>query len=314
MDEPRDCGQRAGCTAEPVQAVRMPMSAAVPEHLRGGPFSSSTALRFGLTARQLQGLSWRRVFQDVYAWEGLDQGPRLRVPAASLVLPADGAISGRSAAFLYGVDVLRSQRHPVEVTVPRANTLTCRPGIFVRRALLADSDVRMVGGARVTTPLRTAFDLARLEDPVEAVVCLDALLHADLVREDELRSYIEVHPRWRGVRRAGAALDHADGAAESPMESRLRMILVNGRLPRPLVNQPVYDETGRFLARPDLRIERVIIEYDGRIHLDHAVFVKDLARQNLLIEAGYILLRYTGGVIYQQPTLIVAQVRSALDC
>lgn len=172
--------------------------------------------------------------------------------------------------------------------------------------------MRTVRGAPVTSPLRTAFDLARLEDPVEAVVCLDAFLHAKLVSEPELRSYISAHPRWRGVRRAVVALDHADAASESPMESRLRMILVNGGLPRPLVNQPVYDDNGIFLARPDLRIEHVIIEFDGRIHLEHAVFVRDLARQNLLIEAGYALRRYTGPVIYRQPGLIVAQVRTAL--
>lgn len=230
-----------------------------------------------------------------------------------MLLPSAGAISGRSAAFLHGVDVLRSTTDPVEVTVPRLDPLTCRPGIVVRRALLPNSDVERICGARVTTPLRTAFDLARLEDPVEAVVCLDALLHAGLLREAELCSYIAVHPRWRGVRRAAVALDDADGAAESPMESRLRMILVNGKLPRPLVNKPLYAANGMFLGRPDLRIERVIIEYDGRVHLDHAVFVKDLARQNLLNDAGYTRRRYTGGVIYRQPSRIVAQVRSALD-
>lgn len=274
--------------------------------------TADQAVRLGVTRRQLQGSRWRQLYDGVYAPAHLIDGPQLRIAAAALVLPPGGAISGRWAAYQYGVDVLPPPGGPVEVTVPRTNTLTCRPGLFVRHALLPSSDVRSVSGVPVTTPVRTAFDLARLENPVEAVVGLDALLHAGLCREETLTPYIADHPRWRGVRRAGAALTDADAGAESPMETRLRLILVRGGLPRPLVNQPVYDAGGSFLARPDLRLEHVIVEFDGRIHLEHEVFVRDLARHNRLLQAGYLPLRYTGPVVYRQPGLIVAQVRAAL--
>ncbi|CAN5226183.1 hypothetical protein BH20ACT5_BH20ACT5_15060 [soil metagenome] len=251
------------------------------------------------------------MFEDVHVWAELPDGPALRIRAASLVLPTGGAISGRSAAFVHGVDVLLDPDEPVEVTVPRTNTLTGRDGLVVRRALLPASDVERLRGIQVTAPLRTAFDLARLQTRVEVVIGLDAMLHARLITPTQLESYIHAHPRWCGVRLALVALTHADGDAESPMESRLRMVLVDGGLPKPLVNKPLFLNCV-FLARPDLRIEHVIGEYDGQIHREADVFVNDLARHNRLDAAGYTVRRYTAGVIYHQPQLIVAQISAAL--
>jgi hypothetical protein len=49
---------------------------------------------------------------------------------------------------------------------------------------------------------------------------------------------------------------------------------------------------------------------DGANHRDR--LVEDNRRQNLLINAGYQLLRFTATDIHQRPEVIVAQVRSAL--
>jgi hypothetical protein len=235
---------------------------------------------------------------------------RLRISAAALLLPAGGAVSGRSAAALHGVDVLRSDG-PVEIVLPRDAAMRPRAGVAVRRALLPPDDVVCIDGIPVTTAVRTAFDLARLEQLVEGVVCLDAFVRAGL-DAGQLADYVGAHPRWRGVRRAGQALQYADGGAESPMESRLRMILVLAGLPKPAVNQPLYDTRGVFLARPDLRIDRILVEFDGGVHRDAQVFASDARRQNRLLEAGYTVLRYTAPDVYRRPHEIVAQTRAAL--
>ena len=56
---------------------------------------------------------------------------------------------------------------------------------------------------------------------------------------------------------------------------------------------------------------RLILEYDGANHRDR--LVEDNRRQNLLINAGFRLLRFTATDIYQHPDVVVAQVRAALS-
>jgi very-short-patch-repair endonuclease len=53
-----------------------------------------------------------------------------------------------------------------------------------------------------------------------------------------------------------------------------------------------------------------VIEYDGVNHRDR--LVEDNRRQNLLISAGFHLLRFTAGDIYDRPQTVAKQVRNAL--
>lgn len=219
-------------------------------------------------------------------------------------------VSGASAAWLHGVDVRRAPHAPLEVTLPRNAPMGPRAGLAVRRALLPDDDIVAVGGIPVTSVLRTAFDLSRRPPLVEAVVALDAFLHVALVRTDELVDYALAHPRWRGVRQIAEVVALAEPRAESPMETRLRVLLVLAGLPRPDVQIEVYAADGTFIARLDLgyRQLRLGIEFDGDDHRDRATFVRDLRRQNALREIGWTLLRYTGADCYRYPRRIVVQV------
>lgn len=291
----------------------MPPNPRVPNALRTGPFRSADALRHGLSRRQLQSGAWRHVLHDVYVWVGVPDDVHCRIRAATLVMPPDAAFSHRTAAWLSGADLLDVQQHRPTMTVPRECHIGPRSALVVRRAALPDADVLRRSAWRCTTPLRTAFDLARSQPLIEAVVCVDALLHLALVAADELRTYIADHPGWRGVRRAATALDHADGSAESPMESRLRLVLVLAGLPRPIVNEPLRGPGGAFLARPDLRIGHVLIEFDGGGHRDAEVFAHDLRRQNRLTEAGYVVLRYSAADVYNRPHRVVHQIRTTLQ-
>jgi very-short-patch-repair endonuclease len=277
------------------------------------PVRSRDLLAAGVSRRRLSTPAWWRVHRGVRLWHEAAVDQLTLVQAAALLLPPGGAIGGRSAALVHGVDVRAAAEAPVELVVPRDTPLAPRPGVSIRRAMLPAADLTSVQGIQVTTPIRTAFDLARLEPLVEAVVCLDALLHAGLAEPASLGVYVQEHPRWRGVRRAAEALRYADGAAESPMETRLRMLLLLAGLPRPIVNRPLFDSQGRFLARPDLRIDRLLIEFDGQLHRAAAVFRADLRRQNSLVRAGYVVLRYTAEDVYQRGGAVVAEVRAALS-
>ena len=95
------------------------------------------------------------------------------------------------------------------------------------------------------------------------------------------------------------------------MESRLRMLLVLARLPRPEAQVSIRDGH-RFLGRVDLYYseQRLGLEYDGGTHRDN--LVDDNRRQNRLLQAGIRLLRFTAADIYSTPDLVVGQVRAAL--
>jgi very-short-patch-repair endonuclease len=107
-------------------------------------------------------------------------------------------------------------------------------------------------------------------------------------------------------------LEFAEAAAESPMETRLRMLLVLNGLHRPEVQATVRDETGSFVGRPDLyyRDHRLGLEYDGETH--RASLVEDNRRQNRLLLADVRLLRFTAADVLRRPDTVVTDVRNAL--
>jgi very-short-patch-repair endonuclease len=96
------------------------------------------------------------------------------------------------------------------------------------------------------------------------------------------------------------------------METRLRMLLVLARLPRPEAQVSLNDSNGRFLGRVDLYYpaQRLALEYDGGTH--RTSLIEDDRRQNLLLNAGYHVLRFTVADIRETPDAVVRQVRAAL--
>ena len=94
------------------------------------------------------------------------------------------------------------------------------------------------------------------------------------------------------------------------METRLRLQLLQARLPRPCVQVELHDASGRFLGRADLYYPdcRLVIEYDGDNHKER--LAADLKRQNALVSAGYQLLRFTAADLRVSGSA-AAQVRKA---
>jgi very-short-patch-repair endonuclease len=107
-------------------------------------------------------------------------------------------------------------------------------------------------------------------------------------------------------------LDALAEPAELPMETRLRWLLTEARLPKPQVKTDLTDGRGHFLGRADLYYPnaRLVIEYDGANHRER--LVEDNRRQNTLSGAGYKLLRFTAADIYNRPQTVVAQVSAAV--
>jgi len=234
--------------------------------------------------------------------------------AIALRLPPGSAISGAAALGLYCPDLAPRLDEPLDVTVPRPASLRPNGRIRVHRDALDRTEIRPVGGCPVTTPLRTAFDLARHRDIVDAVLGVDALLTARLVTLDDLDNYLPATIGRPGRSRLLAVRDLASPGAESPMETRTRLIIVTDGLPPPVLQHQVYDQDGRFIARLDLAYPEwmIGIEYDGDHHRERDVFRRDAERLNQLQLAGWRILRFTADDVLRHPRRLVARIRALL--
>jgi very-short-patch-repair endonuclease len=246
----------------------------------------------------------------LYSWTGLKESPHLKLRAVATRLPAGAAFSGRTAAWLNGLDLAPCD--PIEVTIPEPIGSSRRAGALVRRAALAGDEILVRHGLPTTSAIRTVVDLGARNPLTEGVVAADLFLHAGLVTIAELRNYVAAHSRTKGVARLRRVVDLAEPKSESPMETRLRMLLVLAGLPRPEVQVSIHDVRGRFVGRPDLlyRLQRLAIEYDGGNHRDR--LVDDNRRQNGLVGAGFRLLRFTAADVYGAPETVAIQVRAEL--
>ena len=163
-----------------------------------------------------------------------------------------------------------------------------------------------------TSITRTLRDACLRLSLVEAVVVADMALRMRLTTAAALSQSVDKSSGAQGVRKLRKVMELAEPAAESPMETRLRMLLVLGGLPRPEAQVVIRDGWHRFVGRPDLyyREQRLGIEYDGGIHRDK--LAEDDRRQNRLLEAGVRLLRFTAGDVFNTPDVVLSQVRNAL--
>jgi hypothetical protein len=199
----------------------------------------------------------------------------------------------------------------VEVVLPPGVRWHPQPGLAVRTAPLAGAVVGRGPWLRWTSGVRTAVDLARREPSVEAVV-LDRLVYAGIVDLAAVRAAAAALPRCRASARARAAVAAADGVAESPQETRLRLLLVADGLPEP-VAQYVVEDGGRFVARVDFAWpqQRLALEYDGAWHAEPGQFARDRERLNRLTAAGWRVVFVTAADLHR-PTLLVTCLRLAL--
>ena len=104
----------------------------------------------------------------------------------------------------------------------------------------------------------------------------------------------------------------ADGRAESPRKSRLRVLLSLAGL----VTVPQYtvrDEHGNFVARVDLAFPelRLAIEYDGTWHGEAGQLRRDRRRMNALSAVGWTVFYVTAADMHD-PALLVARLRALI--
>jgi hypothetical protein len=261
-----------------------------------------------LTLPQLRGPGWLRLFDDVYVDARVEVDHALRCAAAALVVTARAVVTGRSAACVRGI-VLSEPSAPVQLLVPPGVRIR-RSGITARQVILTPEEI-VPDLPPVTSPSRTAWEIAREADTTEAVVALDVLLHRGYVTPATLTTLASRSPRSR----AAGALALAATGAESPQETRLRLRLVEAGIPPPVTQYRVVVRDS-FLGRLDLAwpSSRVGLEYDGRWHGDPLQLERDRTRLNGLAAAGWLIWHATAADLRSPARFarLAAQIRASL--
>jgi hypothetical protein len=176
---------------------------------------------------------------------------------------------------------------------------------------------RVVRGLHVVAPARVWIQLGSLLDRVSLVAAGDNLVcrKRPLSSLAELADAVDSAKGVRGIRRLRAALNEIRPGTDSPMETRLRLLLVDAGLPEPVIGKTILDRTGAFVGTPDLAYvsERIAIEYEGDGHRsDSNVFADDIERRERMQEAGWYVIRVVKDHVFRKPAWLVDRVRRQL--
>ncbi|MCV7408045.1 hypothetical protein AWC05_19295 [Mycobacterium florentinum] len=271
------------------------------------PFLGSEAL----AAHELTRCDLRRryvaVHHDVYIARGTELTPMVRAKACWLRSRRRGVLAGFSASALHGAKWIDPASSAAIIDTNRRTTA----GVDVWEERIEADEIAIVDGIRVTTPARTALDLARRQRLGVAVASIDALAQAVELKAADVEQLVERYRGRRGIKAARAALELVDGGAQSPKETWLRLLLIRAGFPRPQTQIAVHNEWGWAEAYLDMGWEdiKVGVEYDGDHHLSNRrQYVKDIRRLEMLERKGWIVVRV---VAEDHPEDIIRRVREA---
>lgn len=273
-------------------------------------------------ARRIATGAWTRARRGAYVDTTDVSGPDAdrrralaRIAAVQLQTARPPLLVRESAALVWGLPLARV---PARTHVAQ----TARPGDssaadMARHVVAVPAAHRTVHrGVHVTTLERTVVDCAAALDPYAGLVVADAALHVGADRH-AMRSMLEEASGRRGVRRARAVVDAADGGSESPGETWVRWTVLRFGLPQPQTQVPVQTAAGWYWADLGYPAWRVLVEYDGagKYGTDRADAVEALRRERrrqlAVEEAGWRVLRVTAAD-RQNPPALVSRLQAVL--
>jgi hypothetical protein len=272
------------------------------------PFLGSEALSVGgLTPYQLRS-RYVALHKDVYVPRDVELTAQLRAKALWLRSRRRGVLAGYSASALHGAKWI-SASLPAAIIDTNARR---EPRVQIWEDRISSDEVCVVDGMRVTSPERTALDLASRFPLDAAVAALDALVQATDLKMADVEQLVARYRGRRGIKAARTALDFVDGGAQSPKETWLRLLLIRAGFSRPQTQIAVRNEWGWAEAYLDMGWEdiKVAVEYDGEHHANSRYhYRKDIRRhEKLAHHYGWIVVRV---VAEDHPEDIIHRVREA---
>ena len=274
------------------------------------PFLRADGLDNGLTDKVLRGPGYRRLVRCVLVSAATTPTPEQRVRGALALQCETAWASHVSAARLKGVPVPTIADEHVSVAHQKLRRhhkgLRCHvgdpAGVVVERGIRVSGDVPMF------------IELGGQLSLVDLVVVGDWLVRRRGLTPEQLVTACE-RSRHRDARKALAAARFVRRDVDSPMETRLRMLLVLAGLPEPVVNLTVRDEDGEVVRKYDLSypVVRVAVEYNGKLHIEVVEnWEEDLERRADMDEDDWRLIVVISSGIYKDPLRTLQRVHRAL--
>ena len=276
------------------------------------PFSRADARAAGIPVRNLLSSAYQRIFFDIYACSSVALTTEFRVKAAIKRIGSGAAYaSHHTAATLWGIPVPADGS--IHLTVDRNDRRTRSRGILTHRTIAATCPETR-NGVRLSSPDQVFCELAGAGvGLVDLVVAGDAMLKNKRATIESLTKAVD-RMTGGGVRLARRALGYIRPGVDSPMESRLRMLLVLAGFPEPQVRLILRQFDGEWGRRFDLCYAalKLIIEYDGEQHGELEHRESDQDRREELERQGYRIVTVTSLGIYRDPAKTLRRVADAI--
>lgn len=275
------------------------------------PFTRAAGLKAGLTDRQLRSARFTRVLDGVYVASTISISATVMAQALRLVAPTDSFVSHASAARWLGCPL--PPLPDEHVTVASRQVRFRRRGVRCHVARGGETFyVTPIG--RISTAAQCFVELASLLPLVDLVIVGDWLVRRKRVTVEGLRKHCAASAS-PDASSARLAASYVRDRVDSPMETRLRMLIVLAGLPEPEVNLTIRDVDGEPVRRYDLSWPsiRLIVEYDGRHHVERVEqWEKDLARREAIEDDDWRILVVTSQGIFDVPEETVERIHTQL--
>lgn len=282
---------------------------------QAGVFTREQAVAAGYTNYRIRNLlaqrRWSVVLGSVYIETATTLTPASLAHAARLAGGLGVVVSHTTAGLFHR---LRVPADPELHVIAERNRRIRIPGLRAHRIEVRESEMVLVDGIVVTDLVRTVADLLLwLPEEAGRAMLTDALRRR-LCTIDEVRRQLVRMGVRHGRDRAWSVLADLAASPYSEGEVKVHRLLRRARIEGWVANAAVHDGEG-LIGYVDLLFEdsKVVVEFDGRaFHSDEVAFQRDRTRQNRLILAGYIPLRFTWDDVVHRPEHVVAEIRAAL--
>ncbi|MCF6378341.1 hypothetical protein L2K70_12070 [Nocardioides KLBMP 9356] len=274
------------------------------------PFLRAVGLENGVTPKALRGPGYRRLFRNVFVASASVPTPLQRVRGALALQVPEAWASHASAARVKGAPIPTiADEH---VSVPHQKLRRHHRGL---RCHVGDpAGVVFENGVRVSGDVQMFVELSGQLTLVDLVVVGDWLARRRGVTPEQLVRACR-RSRHKDRRKALAAARYVRSGVDSPMETRLRMLLVLAGLPEPEVNLKIRAQDGEVIRMYDLCYPavRVAVEYNGKLHVEViATWEADLERRADMDDEEWRLVVVTSSGIYQDPVRTLRRVHRVL--
>jgi hypothetical protein len=235
--------------------------------------------------------------------------------AAILAAGRDAVLGGLTAAGLDGLTGFGSQS--IHLVIPAARRVrTNLPGVVVHRSrVLGADDVHPARRPPRTRLARSLLDAAAWSGSDNgARALLAAGVQQRLVRADQLEGALERFPRLRRHALIAGTLADIAGGAQALSELDFAALTRRFGLPSPDRQAMRRDGQGRRRWLDAYWEEaRLVVEVDGLWHMEATAWWADMQRENDLTLSDLRVLRFPAFVVRDQPEVVAAQIRRALD-